>query len=188
MNNTLTLQTAILNQIDEFIQDRVKFSIHQITCELRQKCNSGELQIPETRSFVDDDKFEYFIKHTDVKRIFVSLWETGALTHLSRETNGMYFEYQLDPRFVPQSSNTPVQDSSVSNSSDNTCDDDIKHRIIVYLNNSVVSPTLKQIQSGIKRKNSTGLTCAQLEIIIPTLGYTIDPSSSSNTSQKQVSL
>lgn len=190
----ITLQDAILTQVQEFANDNKSFSIHDITTTLRRKTANGELEIPEVETSHHSFKFE--IQHVKVKSIFENLWQTGGFDHvltLNRQFNGTYFEYTAT---LINNSPAQAQPANVTANPVAGCvvtpavfvshkvttappinDDSVKSRIRTYLNNCVTRnfrPTLKQVQSAIKRTSSTGWTCEKIgEFIEQDLGYTI---------------
>jgi hypothetical protein len=111
---TVTLQTAILQQVQEFANHLTVFSVHDITVAIRKKTTSGELEIPEVE--VQGASFRFDIPHAKVKALFDELYRTGVFDpnyRLLRAFNGMYFEYtpqQLTPApSTTPASTTPVQ-------------------------------------------------------------------------------
>jgi hypothetical protein len=189
---SITLQTAVLMQVQEFAKDNQMFSVHDITAAVRRKTANGELEIPEVE--VSGASFRFDIPHVKVKAIFDELWQTGVFDPfltLNRRFNGTYFEYTpfLNTPYSQTANITATQPSfnvvtptttpnvvPVLNVTP-TSDDDVKSRIRTYLNNCVTRnfrPTLKQVQSAIKRTSSTGWTCDKIgEFIEQDLGYTI---------------
>lgn len=194
---SVTLQTAVLMQVQEFAKDNRTFSVHDITTAVRRKTANGELEIPEVE--VDGASFRFDIPHVKVKAIFDELWRTGVFDPfltLNRQFNGTYFEYTptLNASATQtQTSNVTTAPANVSVVSPATAptvvpvlnvapaspvsDDDVKVRIRTYLNNCVTRnfrPSLKQVQSAIKRSSSTGWTCEKIgEYIENDLGYTV---------------
>lgn len=189
---SVTLQTAVLMQVQEFAKDNKTFSVHDITSAVRRKTGNGEMEIPEVE--VTGASFRFDIRHVKVKAIFDELWQTGVFDPfltLNRQFNGTYFEY------TPTLNAAATQTSNVTSAPANVGvvtpatapavvpvlnvapanDSDVKERIRTYLNNCVTRnfrPTLKQVQSGIKRNSSTGWTCTMIgDYIEQELGYTI---------------
>lgn len=190
---SITLQTAVLMQVQEFAQNSQTFSVHDITTVVRRKTASGELEIPEVE--VVGSSFRFDIPHVKVKAIFDELWRTGVFDPfltLRRQFNGTYFEYTptqvantctpvpaipTNVNNVTLSPAPPVVPALKVTSPPPTSDDNVKNRIRTYLNNCVTRnyrPTLKQVQSAIKRAASTGWTCEQIgDFVEQDLGYTI---------------
>lgn len=187
---TVTLQTAVLMQVKEFANSNKAFSVHDITREVRQKVNQGVLEIPEVE--VAGASFRFDIPHAKVKALFDELWRTGVFDPdfaLNRNFNGMYFEYTPSPvaaaPTAPAPSFTvsqppvsaPVATPSVRPALGVTRAEATK-RIEQYLNNCETrqfQPTLKQVQSAIKRGDaSTGWSCEDIRGIIESdMGYTV---------------
>lgn len=186
---SVTLQTAVLMQVKEFAAANIAFSVHDITREVRSKVNSGALEIPEVE--VAGASFRFDIPHTKVKALFNELWETGVFDPdfaLDRQFNGTYFEFtpkavSATPTTVPVTVNSAVNvaqppivpPTTATNQNDKTA---IKARIQLYLINCAartIRPTLKQVQSAIKRGNvSTGYSCDELKDIIENdFGYSV---------------
>lgn len=192
---SVTLQTAVLDQVKWFANSGTVFSVHDVTRNVRRKVAQGELEIPETE--IHGSSFRNDIPHVKVKSIFDDLWQTGVFDpflSLSRKFNGTYFEYTPTPN-VSFNTPTPVPTTPVTPnctspaapvvtiapvnvvSTPTVNDADVKARIVVYLKNCVTRnfrPTLKQVQSAIKRSSSTGWTCENIGAYIENeLGYTV---------------
>ena len=196
-NQSVTLQTAVLMQVQEFANNNQQFSVHNITQALRKKTSQGEIDIPEAQ--VAGASFRYDIPHSKIKALFDELWRTGVFDPnftLSRKFNGMYFEYtpsmannaNMAAPVISQSSNqsyipstpTPVVSTntpqSINNSTSKPTVAQITSRIEAYLDNCSnrnFRPTIKQVQSAIKRNVSTGWTCEELKDVIESLGYNL---------------
>jgi len=184
----VTLQTAVLLQVKEFANNNQSFSVHDITREVRQKVNNGLLEIPEVE--VSGASFRFDIPHAKVKALFDELWRAGTFAPdfaLNRQFTGVYFQYTPVP--VVQTTNVPfvpaptpvlsvaqpqvTPPASVSTGV-------VEDRIQKYLANCSsrnFQPTLKQVQSAIKRDVSTGWSCEKIQDYIEGLGYsvTVDP-------------
>lgn len=193
---SVSLQTAVLEQVKYFANTNLTFSAHDVTRSIRTKVAKGELEIPETE--VQGASFKNDIRHSTVKGIFEELWRTGVFDPfltLTRNFNGTYFEYKAilnsSTMFPPPMSPTysgpsasvnntaptsmfPSQMNLVINNND---DDIIKARIQTYLENCSKKnfrPTIKQVQSAIKRSSSSGWYCDQIyEYIQTELKYEI---------------
>lgn len=187
---SVTLQTAILMQVKSFAQNNQQFSLHDITREVRNKVNNGDLEIPEVE--VSGASFRFDIPHVKVKALFEELYRTGVFDPdftLSRQYTGVYYTYTpvaVQLASVPQQVSSPasVAATAVSTLSASTVASpdaekvSVTFRIKKYLagcKNRNFRPTLKQVQSAIKRGNeSTGFSCGDLkEIITDDLGYTV---------------
>ena len=192
---SVTLQTAVLIQVKEFAQNNQKFSIHDITRTIREKTSKDELEIPEVEVVVGDHgaptpphRFE--ISHAKVKSLFDELWRTGVFDPefiLDRSFTGMYFEYTpklvgnvlaapcpvnvpamvVTPNYpwgpAPLAPVTPMASADIA-------------RVKLYLTNCAnksFRPTLKKIQSAIKRDGVPCCSCGELKSYITALGYTI---------------
>lgn len=202
---SVTLQTAVLMQVQEFAKNSQQFSVHDITRTIRTKTAQGELEIPEVE--VAGASFRFDIPHAKVKALFDELWRTGVFDPeftLSRNFNGVYFEYT--PSAVNQSSyagvsvtpqptvaapvptvapaSTPTTPTK-STLPAGTVAPDVAVRVSRYLANCTTRnfrPTLKQVQSAIKRGDvSTGYSVDVLKTLIVNLGYTVvdDPEAAS---------
>lgn len=188
---SVTLQTAVLMQVKEFAQNSQPFSVHDITRSIRNKTANGELEVPEVE--VSGASFRFDIPHAKVKALFDELWRTGVFDPdftLSRNFNGMYFEYTPSPvnGNVSYASVTPtaptqtpapapVVTATVTAPAPATSNGvDVQSRIATYLQNCKnrnFRPTLKQVQSAIKRDRSTGWSCEKIQDYIEGLGYTV---------------
>lgn len=195
---SVTLQTAVLMQVKEFAQNNMPFSVHDITRTIRQKTAQGELEVPEVE--VSGASFRFDIPHAKVKALFDELWRTGVFDpdfSLSRNFNGMYFEYTPSPvnggavtggaamvdsskpwlgtipPWIPASTATVAPQSTTP---PDVADIAVEIRVQRYLTNCTTRnfrPTLKQIQSAIKRAGvSTGWSCEDLKAMVHKFGYT----------------
>lgn len=187
---SVTLQTAVLMQVKEFAQNNQPFSVHDITRSIRSKTSQGELEVPEVE--VSGASFRFDIPHAKVKALFDELWRTGVFDPdftLSRQFNGMYFEYtpasvgsyagvSVNPQPVSTAPTPPpvatpptVGPSGILN------DNAVVGRIQKYLTNCAsrnFRPTLKQVQSAIKRGDaSTGWSCDDLKEAVVKFGYSV---------------
>lgn len=178
---SVTLQTAVLMQVKEFAENNTTFSVHDVTRNIRTKVYSGNLEVPETE--VAGASFRHDIPHTKVKAIFDELWRTGVfdpILTLSRNFNGTYFEYT--PQLVSTNPTPVVATPAVTYTAlastpaisyTAPADNDIKSRIVTYLTNCKKKnfrPSLKHVQSAIKRDVTTGWTCEQIkDYIVNTL-------------------
>lgn len=197
---SVTLQTAVLMQVKEFASNNQSFSVHDITRTIRHKTAQGELEIPEVE--VSGASFRFDIPHAKVKALFDELWRTGVFDPdftLSRQFNGMYFEYtpspvggsayagiSVTPTPAPAPAPAPVATTPSVPTASGPLPSDIAARVATYLTNCRnrnFRPTLKQVQSAIKRGDaSTGYGCDVLKSYITgTLGYSIvdDPEAES---------
>lgn len=190
---SVTLQTAVLIQAKEFAQNNQPFSVHDITREIRSKVNNGILEIPEVE--VSGASFRFDIPHAKVKALFDELWRTGVFDPdftLSRNFNGMFYQYTPSPvanvavPYVPATPVTTPQanfgnavaQATPSTNAPTTDKTSVTARIEKYLTNCQnknFRPTLKQVQSAIKRGNeSTGWSCDAIkDIITNDLGYDV---------------
>ena len=179
---TVTLQTAILQQVAEFAANNTVFSVHDITVAVRSKTSAGELEIPEVE--VQGASFRFDIPHSKVKALFDELYRTGVFDpnyRLDRAFNGTYFEYTpttlntTAPTPVPTAiAPTPVSTVTTTGAVSHS----IRSRVNLYLKNCAArkfQPTLRQVQSAIKRSDfSSGFSCEDLKDIIENqLGYPI---------------
>jgi len=188
---SVTLQTAVLMQTKEFASQNKQFSVHDITRAVRSKVSGGNLEIPEVE--VSGASFRFDIPHAKVKAIFDELWRTGVFDtdfSLSRNFNGTYFEYTptlvaTSPIYQPVAA-TPVSQPVPSNiiqfptppvaTATKVSDSVVQDRIASYLDNCESKgfhPTLKQVQSAIKRDVSTGWSCEKIQDYVEGLGYTV---------------
>lgn len=173
---SVTLQTAVLMQATEFARNNQPFSVHDITREIRSKVNNDILEIPEVE--VSGASFRFDIPHSKVKALFDELWRTGVFNPdftLSRNFNGMFYQYIPSLVAVPCAAPTAATPqvnfgNAVSQVAPTTDTTSVKVRIKNYLTNCQKKnfrPTLKQVQSAIKRKNeSTGWSCDAIKDII----------------------
>ena len=206
---SVTLQTAVLMQVKEFAQNNTPFSIHDITRAIRSKCASGELEIPEveTQNFsfrydIQHSKVKVFFDDLWRNGVFDPEFSLNR-----KFVNGMYFEYTptlntpipstLGSGIVPSATPAPTDPvylgtpiTSIAPASPVIATilngmvtrPVIIDRVKLYLANcrkQGFCPTLKQVQSAIKRNNrSTGWTCPELSDVIKNdLGYTVTATS-----------
>lgn len=203
---SVTLQTAVLIQVKEFAQNNQKFSVHDVTRSIRSKTANGELEIPEVE--VTGASFRFDISHAKVKALFDELWRTGVFDPdftLTRQFNNAgYFEYTpsvlngVDPSQIstaptPTPVPTPVTapqptvaPTPVASNPQTAAESVVRSRIMTYVNNCKARnfrPTLKQVQSAVKRDYSTGWSCEKIQDYIEGLGFKVvaDPDSLSRS-------
>ena len=211
---SVTLQTAILMLVKEFAQNNQSFSVHDITSALRNKTAQGDLEIPEVEIQGASFRFDIQhvkVKALFDELWRTGVFDPDFT--LSRQFNGMYFQYtpslvgggavagiSVTPQ-APLSAGVPAVApvASATNANNvgqnwgattplvNKTTEPVENRIKTYLNNCVTRnfrPTLKQIQSAIKRDDvSTGWSCDQLKLYVTAIGYTIvdDPAAISRS-------
>jgi len=172
---SVNLQTAVLMQVQEFVQSGQAFSRYDITKALRQKCNDGLMEIPDVENVNSSPRFD--IRKSAVDAIFEQLYQNclanglPPLTYAFNQAGG-YREFKVDSQAFanslatvpPSSPVNPTQITSVSNSPASMVsvsmtalsDAEIKRRVALYLDHCSkigMVPTVKQIQSAIKRGN-----------------------------------
>ena len=200
--SSVTLQTAVLEQVKEFANQNIVFSVFDITKAIRNKTASGQLEIPEVE--VTGRSYRFDISHAKVKSLFIELLNTGVFDPdfgLNSKFNGTYFEYSpyqvsANVPVTPVTPTTPAVTSApvapVSTVQTSTpvvkvkaTEAEVTARVNKYLDNCAArfcQPTLKQVQSAIKRGNvSTGWTYQELQSLIEnTLGFEIVEDKSSS--------
>jgi hypothetical protein len=196
---TVTLQTAVLLTIKEFADAGNKFSAHDITRSIRDKCNVGKLEIPEVEDLSGADSFRYNVQHNEVRDLFNEMRDNGVFDAdytIKRNFNGMFFEYTASstapistayPQPTVQTQPTvPVAPMATAFSA---VDAEIKRRVTQYLQNCKTRnfrPNLKQVQSAIKRgSKSTGISSEDLlDLITKDMGFSV--TNGSDTKHTQV--
>lgn len=194
---SVTLATAVLMQVQEFISNNQAFSRYDITKTLREKTNNGLLEIPEIENTTGGSP-RYFVSKQAVDDIFEQLWRNclvNGLPSLKVDFNaaGGYRVFSADstvaqsvspqmsppPTTVtpvsPQMPNSPVLSFACGTSPSVVSDAEIRRRVTLYMKHCQrcnYTPSLKSIQSAIKRGNkSTGLTKNELANIVMSLGF-----------------
>jgi len=97
----VTLQTAILSTVQQFISENKSFSLHDITKSIRDDVNNETFVLndsPELIDFNSDDLVpSKDIRHTRVKALFQDMWTAGLFSdgtwELNVESNGTYRVY-----------------------------------------------------------------------------------------------
>lgn len=198
---SVVLATAVLMQVQEFVNSAQSFSRYDITRALRQKCNDGLLEIPEVEDVnTSNPAYRYNIRKSDVDAIFDQLFQNCLSNGLPPlkvvyDRNLGYRVFSADqpspapsvniappatftPPPVPVVSNPPVVSYSGQGifSKPGVSDPEIRRRISLYVdgysNTWGVNPTPKQVQSAIKRGNrSTGFSCNEIKNVMTSLGY-----------------
>jgi hypothetical protein len=201
---SVNLQTAVLMQVQEFVNSGQAFSRYDITKALRLKCNDGLLEIPEVEN-VNPGSIRYDIRKASVDAIFDQLWQNCLANGLpplrydfNQNTGYRIFSVDVTAGPVPTQTPTPVPTSPVPTPSNgyvsapaqastvptvasvraaitSLTDSEIRRRVTLYMDASQKvgrKPTLKQIQSAIKRGNkSTGLSYREIANVVSSLGY-----------------
>lgn len=194
-NKSITLQAAIILAVTEFANQGKEFSTHDITNNIRGKVNTGVLEIPEVESLSGIDAHRFDVKHAQVKSTFRNLYDNGTFDadySTNRTFNGLFFTYKFQPTQI--TSNVPVAPLStpvtVTATSPLSLFGSGVNRYISRIQNYIVncssrkmSPSIKQVQSAIKRGNkSTGVSSQELiKIIQSNLGYTVQIGSTNKT-------
>lgn len=194
---SVNLQTAVLMQVQEFVNSGQAFSRYDITKALRQKCNDGLLDIPEIEDTNPGVTNRYNVRKQAVDDIFEQLFANclaNGLPPLTYSFNqaGGYRVFAADPnavQAVPQPATyvsqpnitvptpvppiTPITPTTTVTLSD----PEIRRRVGLYMDHCGklgLVPTLKQIQSAIKRgSKSTGLSYREIANVVTSLGYKV---------------
>jgi predicted metal-dependent hydrolase len=184
---TVTLQTAILLQIKEFATSGKTFSAHNITESLREKCNTGKMEIPEIEDLSGNDSYRYNVDHKNVRNLFNEMRDNGVFDadyQITKSYNGMFFVYTATSTTPVQPSNSPVPSGMIVSQTPmpaaqhfQLATAEIKRRVEQYLDNCKTRnfrPSIKHVQSAIKRGNhSTGISSSDLIDMID-LGYSVE--------------
>lgn len=191
---SVTLQTAVLLVIKEFATSGNKFSAHDITKSIRDKCNAGQMEIPEVEDLTGADGYRFNVDHKKVRVLFNEMRDNGVFDadfSIQKKFNGMFFEYFATPTAVPTVAPTapvpvsptggtppPTSILPVVNLSVGKVDAEIQRRVEQYLANCKsrnFRPSLKNVQSAIKRgEKSTGVSSGDLaDLIEKDLGYSL---------------
>jgi hypothetical protein len=169
---TLIIEEAVLKTVNAFLDTDKTFSIFDITQQIRQDAENGVIEIPTLR--VDNQPFEFDIPHSVVKDVFLAYVAQGVFNQgLVRKWNGQYFVYQgavnvaANNAVLPSAPVSQPYTAPLSSSGSSKLPKDIVIiRIGMYLKNCKSrgsNPTVKQIQSAIKRGNEqVGWTCGEL--------------------------
>jgi hypothetical protein len=193
-NKSVSLKSAIFDVVVNFANRGNKFSSHDITRKLRSDVNSGKIEIPEIATPIGADAFLYDVKHQDVKSSFLELVENDQFRDykMSSVFNGLYYEYEFTKFALPTPVATPAPAATpapVATSPTNqiSITSSVIPRIVFYLSNCKtrgVSPSIKQVQSAIKRGNhSSGVSSSELMICITrNLGYSVQKGKSFKSS------
>lgn len=192
---SVTLQTAVLMQVKEFAKQNRSFSVHDVTVAIRNKTRNGELEIPEVE--VTGASFRFDIPHSKVKALFDEMRDRGVFNpdfRLDRQFTGMYFVYtpvSLQNTSIPSTSPTPSWQAGFFSQTPTPAPvqqtaapvakisvQEVTDRIEGYLQKCAqrnFRPTLKQVQSAIKRGNgSTRYSCEEIkDIIVDSLDYNL---------------
>ena len=178
---SVTLKEAIVLQVKEFATNNESFSVYDITRSIRGKAYNGALEIPEVE--VAGASFRFDIPHSTVKAIFIDLFQNNsfepAIT-VTRNFTGMYFQYSATVNQPATNGGTTVSTtaapsvvtppSPTASSPKLPNNSNVRDRIKLYLTNCAnrgFNPTIKQVQSAIKRSNvSTGWSRSDIARVI----------------------
>jgi hypothetical protein len=186
-NQTVTLEYAIFLQVEEFAKSGQKFSAHDVTTSIRNKCNAGKLEIPEVEDLSGVDTHRYKVEHKAVNSLFKDMQRNGTVS-VQKQYNGMYFDYTATLNVpVPSKPSPTVQTPSTPTISVNRSEIcDRVNKYLVNCENRNFYPSIKHVQSAIKRgSRSTGTSATDLIDMINTLGYNINRTGNINTSYVQ---
>lgn len=186
---SVNLQTAVLMQVQEFVNSGQSFSRYDITKALRQKCNDGLLEIPEVEDTDPNASYRYDVRKDAVDAIFEQLYQNCLVNGLpplryDYNPNLGYRVFSVDTNSAPATPSpvyasvptTPTPATPVTPTSTVTLTDgELRRRIDQYMNGCQKLgkiPTRRQIQSAIKRNGkSTGLSRQECGHIAVSLGY-----------------
>lgn len=94
---TVTLQTAVIMVVKDFVNDDKSFSIHDITVGIRERCNKGLLEISEIETSDPFASFRFNVEHSVVRSLFNEMWDRGVFSGqtpiLDHRHNGRYWEF-----------------------------------------------------------------------------------------------
>lgn len=189
---SVNLATAVLMQVQEFVNSGQEFSRYDITKALRQKCNDGLLEIPECEDTNPGASYRFSILKGEVDNIFDQLFQNCLANGLpplkvtfDRQRGYRLFSVDVvaaapQPVATPQpvvATAPPTPEVRVSVPVSTLTDTEIKRRVTLYMTRctqSGATPTLKNVQSAIKRGNkSTGLSYGEIANIVKSLGFSI---------------
>jgi hypothetical protein len=167
----MKLNQLVQHVVEGFILTDTPFSVYDVTTSIRTLVNSGAVNAPDLA--VSGRDFKFAVEHDEVRQEFIDLLTVkGFSNKLNKNWTGKFFEYvpstQVTSRAKPSSGlvSSTVQTTSNSSKLDKP---EVLRRVRTYLTNcdaNKFTPTLKQIQSAIKRGNkSTGWSRQELDVI-----------------------
>ena len=152
-NKTSNISVAILSQVQEFANNNVTFSIHDITRALRQKTQSGAISIPEFATPIG--QYSHNIPHDVIKTTFMELLNDSIFTevniNLDRNSNGVYFEFK--PSFIQPNAPIPTPVVNVPTTALNTLVNSVINQVPSVNSTSNVQPAI----GGIARRINQGI-------------------------------
>ena len=177
---------------------KVGFSAFDVTLKIREMANQAvanneDLDLPLSN---ENKGFKYHIGHDEVRAEVLALYNNRTL---DRKYNGNYFMYSLAGVSAPRKSPTlqsytppviatatTVADYDVGFSIYPT-NKMISAKVRKYVSKRSIAPTLKQVQSLLKRDGH--FTCANLDTLLGSNGLkVVSNTSKTPTSQKVVKL
>jgi hypothetical protein len=220
---SMNLQAAVLMQVQEFTTANRPFSRYEITQSLREKCNNGQLEIPELENTNPGATYRFDIRKSAVDDIFDELFNNCSANGLpplrvdfDRTKGYRLFSVDTAPStpaggsVIPASSYTPFNPTPVAVPAPAPAnaafvkavskavatnvqiltsplpvpaptialtDNEVRRRVTQYMQRCVKlgkTPTLKNVQSAIKRGNkSTGLSYREIVNITKSLGFKV---------------
>lgn len=184
---TVSLQSAVVAVLTDFIQAQRSFSAHNVTTEIRNRVNAGTFQV-EGLALMGHPSGQgqtQFIGHDLVRPIVHSEIDTlvvpGYIAATRIAPNGQgYILYEFNQATATVAAQR-VRVHRTFGAHEET-------QTLVYIENKHadnILPTLKAIQSRLK---DVSVTCADLAAFIQGAGYTLTPSVNNVDSARQVLL
>ncbi len=165
--------TAVLNTMANFVSTGTSFSAHDITKELRNQVNANNLRLTDLDEEMVGGVTTQRIDHDKVRTQVREVYESNVLP-LDRDFGRGFMLYV--PRSASPAISNPTPSLSVPTPqiTSPTFRQSPNFPVQRYLSNKFrksQAPTLKQIQSAIRRKGSW--TVRELKDVCESLGYSV---------------
>ncbi len=172
---TKSLSEAVKSVAENLLTSKSGFSIYDITSEIRNLCNSGQLTLSNVSTFNSQNGPRFNVRHVEVKQLFLDMFQNNEFSNLRFDFNpaGYNVYSAVTPSTPAPSTPTPVSTpASVPTPSLNANQSNLIPVIGKYLKNKLSngqSVTLKQIQSALKRHGN--YKCDEIRQLLVSCGY-----------------
>lgn len=170
LNLMKTLNQAVTDVVQDFVNQAKSFSVHDVTKRVRELVNNFEIDLIGMPASTEG--YPCHVDHNAVKNEFNAMFNSGLWT-LQKNWNGSHFVYS-------KGSPTATNVSSPSVSVSPTLSQALRDHAVNYVKAKLaagVTPSLKQVQSTLKRVAK--VKCVDLATLLSGEGFKLEPGANS---------
>jgi len=174
----LLFDTAVLDTVCTFTENQQNFSAFDVTRKMRKLVNSGDLIVLDGTPTTFQGKATTEILHNNVRSVVREIFEQNDVSDYSPVDTGAYMLYTFNgpatatPTPLPfQTPVAPTPVATVTASSTFGFDDRVKAYILKQ-NARGINPTLKEVQSCLRRQGN--YKCEALRDVVIRLGFKVN--------------